>query len=141
LNSASPIKFNSPGKLTLKEERTGRLPALELPLMNLVYLLIPLIWLTGLSAGPEVLRWWLMVLLGLFGGGVLFSIYFYRLKGGGTVGPNKLSCFAMGWFYIGALPMLTRYPLRVFFFGAGLGAVSQLLARVLLVNHKSSPST
>ena len=103
-------------KKTLKEERTGRLPALELPLMNLVYLIIPLMWLTGLSAGQEVLRWWLMVLLGLFGGGVLFSIYFYRLRGGGIVGPNKLSCFAMGWFFIGALPMLTSYPLRIIFF-------------------------
>ena len=103
-------------KKTLKEERTGRLPALELPLMNLVYLIIPLMWLTGLSAGQEVFRWWLMVLLGLFGGGVLFSIYFYRLRGGGIVGPNKLSCFAMGWFFIGALPMLTSYPLRIIFF-------------------------
>ena len=118
-------------KRTLKEERTGRLPALELPLMNLVYLLIPLMWLTGLSAGQEVLRWWLMVLLGLFGGGVLFSIYFYRLRGGGSVGSNKLACFAMGWFFIGALPIFTRYPLRIIFFGAVLGAVSQLLARVL----------
>ena len=118
-------------KQILKEQRAGRLSALELPLMNLVYLLIPLMWLTGLSAGQEVLRWWLMVMLGLFGGGVLFSIYFYRLRGGGTVGPNKLSCFAMGWFFIGALPMLTGYPLQVIFFGAVLGAVFQLLARVL----------
>jgi len=69
-------------KQTLQEEHVGRLLALELPLMNLVYLLIPLMWLTSLSAGNEVLRWWLMVLLGLFGGGVLFSNYFYRLRGG-----------------------------------------------------------
>ena len=124
-------------KRTLKEERTGRLSALELPLMNLVYLLIPLMWLTGLSAGPEILRWWLMVLLGLFGGGVLFLIYIYRLRGRGTVGPNKLSCFAMGWFYIGALPMFTKYPLRVIVFGAVLGAVSQLLARVLKAGDRT----
>jgi len=116
---------------TLIEERTGRLPALELPLMNLVYLLIPLMWLTGLSAGQEVLRGWLMVLLGLFGGGVLFSVYFYRLRDAGNVGPNKISCFAMGWFIIGALPMLTRYPLQIIFFSTVLGAVSQLLARML----------
>jgi glycopeptide antibiotics resistance protein len=122
---------------TLKESRTGRLPALELPLMNLVYLLIPLMWLTGLSAGQEVLRGWLMVLLGLFGGGVLFSIYFHRLRDGENVGSNKLSCFAMGWFFIGALPMLTRYPLQVIFFGAVLGAVFQLLARVLKAGQRT----
>jgi hypothetical protein len=94
-------------------------------------------WLTGLSAGKEVLRCGLMVLLGLFGGGMLFSIYFYRLRGGGSVGPNKLSCFAMGWFYIGALPMLTRYPLRVIFFAAVLGAVFQLLARMLKAEERT----
>jgi glycopeptide antibiotics resistance protein len=124
-------------KRTLKEERAGHLPTLELPLMNLVYLLIPLMWLTGLSAGQEVLRWWLMVLLGLFGGGVLFSIYFFHLRDGGSVGPNKLSCFAMGWFFIGALPMLTRYPLRVAVFGAVLGAVFKLLARVLKAGERT----
>jgi hypothetical protein len=118
-------------KKSLKEECTGRLPALELPLMNVVYLLIPLMWLTGLSAGQEVLRWWLMVLLGVFGGGVMFSIYFYHLRDGGSVGPNKLSCVAMGWFFIGTLPMLTKYPLRVIVFGAVMGSVFQLLARVL----------
>ena len=94
-------------------------------------------WLTGLSAGEEVLRWWLMMMLGLFGGGVLFSIYFYHLMDGGSVGPNKLSCFAMGWFYIGALPMLARFPLRVIVFGAVLGAVSQLLARILKTGERT----
>ncbi len=118
-------------KRTLKEERAGRLLALELPLMNVVYLLIPLMWLTGLSAGEEVLRWWLMVLLGLFGGGVLFAVYFYRLKNESGVGPNQLSGLAVAWVFIGTLPMITRYPLRVIVFGAVLGAVSQLLARVL----------
>ncbi len=118
-------------KKTLKEEVTGRLPALELPLMNVVYLLVPLMWLTGLSAGEEALRWWLMVLLGLFGGGVLFAVYFYRLKNDSGVGPNQLSGLAVAWVFIGALPMITRYPLRVIVFGAVLGAVSQLLARVL----------
>ncbi len=118
-------------KRTLKEESAGRLPALELPLMNVVYLLIPLMWLTGLSAGEEVLRWWLMVLLGLFGGGVLFAVYFYRLKNDSGVGPNQLSGLAVAWAFIGGLPMITRYPLRVIVFGAVLGAVSQLLARVL----------
>jgi hypothetical protein len=37
----------------------------------------------------------------------------------------------MGWFYTGALPILTRFPARVIVFGSALGVVSQLLARVL----------
>ena len=118
-------------KKTLKEERTGRLLALELPLMNVVYLLIPLMWLTGLAAGEEVKRWWLILLLGVFGGGVLGSVYFYRLKNGSGVGPNQLSCFAMAWVFIGALPMITRYPLQVTVSIAVIGAVSQLSARFL----------
>jgi VanZ family protein len=118
-------------KRALEEERAGRLPALELPLMNVVYLLVPLMWLMGLSAGEEVLRWWLMVLLGLFGGGVLFAVYFYRLKNRSGFGPNQFSGFAAAWGFIGALPMMTRYPLRVIVFAGALGAVSQMLARVL----------
>ena len=43
----------------------------------------------------------------------------------------------MGWFYIGALPMLTRYPLRIIFFGVVLGAVFQLLARVLKARERT----
>ena len=78
-----------------------------------------------------------MVLLGLFGGGVLFAVYFYRLKNGSGVGPNQLSGFAVAWVFIGALPMITRYPLRVIVFGVVLGAVFQLPARVL----KAGPRT
>jgi glycopeptide antibiotics resistance protein len=43
-------------KNNLKKERTGRLLALELPLMNVVYLLIPLMWLTGLKPRTSITR-------------------------------------------------------------------------------------
>jgi glycopeptide antibiotics resistance protein len=123
-------------KKSLKEDRAVRLLALELPLMNLAYFIIPLMWLNGLSMGKEFLRLWLMLLLGLFGGGVLSSIYIYRLKGARALGPNKLSCFTIGWFYIGAIQMLTRYPLRIVIFGAIIGAVSQILARLPIAGSK-----
>ena len=57
--------------------------ALELPLMNLVYLLIPLLWLNGLSLGGEIRR---MELIGLPGKSEMHHIsymigQFYKHEG------------------------------------------------------------
>ena len=117
-------------KQWLKEDRAVRLLALELPLMNLVYLLIPSMWLNGLSMGGEISRLWLMLLLGLLGVGVISSIYIFRFKDAGAFGPNKLSCFTMGWFFIGAIPVLINFPIQIIIFGAIIGIVSQILTRL-----------
>lgn len=54
--------------------RAVRTLALELPLMGLVYLLIPLIWLLGLgSAGGT--RMWLVLPVLVFGGGILGTVH------------------------------------------------------------------
>jgi hypothetical protein len=44
-----------------------------MPLMNVVYLLIPMLWLGSLSMGGEINRLGLMTVLGVFGGSVLAS--------------------------------------------------------------------
>jgi VanZ family protein len=62
-----------------RNEGVGLL-ALELPLMNLAYLLIPLMWLNGLAAGGEGARLLLLLPLAVFGCAVLASIYVHRLK-------------------------------------------------------------
>jgi len=78
----------------LRGDHAVQLHTLELPLMNIVYLLFPLMWLNCLSVGEETARLWLMLLLGLFGCGVLASIYIHRLKNDGSLTPNKLSFIA-----------------------------------------------
>ena len=116
-------------KKKLKEKQTFKLFALELPLMNLVYLLIPLMWLNGLATGEEGSRLWLMLLLGLLGGGVLSSIYKSRFKQAEGLSPNKLSLFAMSWFFMAAIPAMLNFPTRILIFGILIGIFVQLLTR------------
>ena len=116
----------------LKESSSVRLFALELPLMNLLYLLIPLMWLNGLSAGEEVARLWLMLLLGLLGCGVLASIYIHRFKNDGNLTPNKLSLFALSWFVMASLPALVNFPIEVTSFGVIIVIFVQIPVRLPL---------
>ena len=113
----------------LKQKRPFKLFALELPLMNLAYLLIPLMWLNGLATGAEGSRLWLMLLLGLLGGGVLSSIYKYRLKQTEGLSPGKLSLFAMGWFFTAAVPAMLNFPKQILIFGILVGLFVQIPAR------------
>ena len=116
----------------LKEDSAVRLLTLELPLMNIVYLLFPLMWLNCLSIGEEAARLWLMLLLGLFGCGVLASIYIHRLKNDGILTPNKLSLFAFSWFIVASLPALVTFPIEVTGFGIIIGIFVQIPARLPL---------
>ena len=54
--------------------------ALELPLVNLVYLLVPLLWLDGMAAGRDAGRLVLVPLLGLAGGLVIAAIWRHHLR-------------------------------------------------------------
>jgi len=114
-------------KRNVNETRIAGVFALELPLMNLVYLLIPLIWLNGLSAGHEVSRVWLLVVLGLFGAIVLSSVYIHRLRYVERLSSNKVAFLAMGWFFVAALPALVHFPLQCILCGIGVGIIVRLL--------------
>jgi len=118
-------------KATLKEEHGGRLFTLELPLMGLVYLLVPLIWLGCLATGVETSRLWLILLLGLLGGGVISAIYIYRLRKSAGFSAYKLSLFTIGWFYISSLPAALYFPIQIIAFGIIVGAVVLIIARLL----------
>jgi glycopeptide antibiotics resistance protein len=108
----------------------ARVMALELPLMNIVYLLIPLMWLNGLALGKDSARLLLMIPLGLMGGLVQVAIYIHRFKNGNGLTPNRLSLFAFSWFIVAALPALFSYPVPVIIFGALIAVVVQISARV-----------
>jgi VanZ family protein len=82
--------------------------ALELPLMNLVYLLVPLLWLDGMAAGREAGRLVLVPLLGLAGGLVIAAIW--RHTGLVARTPNELAALAGCWYAVGAFPGLVRRP-------------------------------
>jgi glycopeptide antibiotics resistance protein len=111
----------------LDEARIAGVFALELPLMNLVYLLIPLIWLNGLSAGHEVSRVWLLVVLEVFGAVVLCSVYMHRLRYIKRLSSNKLTFLAMGWFFVAALPALVHFPVQGILCGIGVGIIVRVI--------------
>lgn len=84
--------------------------ALELPLMNLVYLLIPLLWLDGMAAGREAGRLVLAPLLGLAGGVVMAAIWRHQTSRLVAGTPAGLAGLAGCWYAIGAFPGLARQP-------------------------------
>jgi VanZ family protein len=80
----------------------GRL-GLDLPLMNIVYLLIPLIWIDGLSAGSDSHRSYLTWILGFCGCVVIAGVYRFGLKPK-TLNFKALGIIAAGWFLAGSSP-------------------------------------
>jgi hypothetical protein len=81
----------------------GRI-SLELPLMGLLYLVIPLLWLSAVTIGDEPIRWILPALLCAFGGrlwAVLFRFHFGPLGG---VSLLQMRLAAAVWALVGLAP-------------------------------------
>jgi glycopeptide antibiotics resistance protein len=79
-------------RASVRQEEGPLVFAFEMPLMNVVYLLIPLLWLGGLSMGGELDRLGLTTVLGLFGGSVIASVCVHRTglgrRQGGPMPPS-----------------------------------------------------
>jgi hypothetical protein len=99
-------------RLRLTPSLIGAL-ALELPLMGLVYLLVPLLWLSGLAAFGEPARMGLSLLLGLLGAIVLGAIHRNRFAPAGAVSAGRFAALAAAWYLVGAIPGLVERPLVV----------------------------
>lgn len=87
----------------------GRL-SLELPLMGLVYLLIPLLWLNALASGAQVERTFLALLLGVFGASVLGGMQRHHFGPAAALSARTMSFGAAGWFMIGGFPGFVQHP-------------------------------
>lgn len=107
-------------RLRLDAARVGRL-SLELPLVALLYLLVPLLWLSGMSAAPGTSRAWQPLLLGLTGALLLGAVQRHYFAPAGLLSAARMGAVAAGWFLVGALPALPRQPLLV---AAGVAVVA-----------------
>ncbi|HYR85445.1 MAG TPA: VanZ family protein [Terriglobia bacterium] len=119
----------------LNRQWIGRL-GLELPLMNIVYLLIPLIWLDGLAAGDDRSRSFLAWILGLCGSVVIAGVYRYGIKERRILKLWGLGVVAVCWFLASSLPAFivsASIPL----YGSGLVGVA-VCGLVVLPIFKSS---
>ena len=92
-------------RIAMDARTVGRL-SLELPVIGLVYLLVPLLWVNGVAGVNTSMSLWPMLALGLFGGSLLASAQRHHF------GPNRLLSqelmvgAACIWFLIGAFPGL-----------------------------------
>lgn len=83
---------------------------LELPLMQIVYLLTPLLWLNGVAAGRDAARLWLAFFPGLAGSIVLAAVWRHRLAARGVGGGTRLALGAGCWFVVANLPAMFVAP-------------------------------
>jgi glycopeptide antibiotics resistance protein len=101
----------------------------EMPLMNVVYLLIPLLWLGSLSMGDEIHRIGLMMVLGVLGGSVIASVYVNRMRCDKTHEGLMPALYTLGWFVIGVLPAVATFPVEVLAAAGVVALAAQLSAR------------
>jgi glycopeptide antibiotics resistance protein len=92
-------------RIAMDARTVGRL-SLELPLMGLVYLLIPLLWLDGLAGVDAAMPLWPLLALGLFGASLLAATQRYHFGPNHVLSRELMSVAACAWFLIGAFPGL-----------------------------------
>lgn len=91
---------------------------LETPLMGLIYLLIPLLWIDVLASNEAPGRWFLTVLIGILGA-VIFSDLFRHWWETVELRVIGYAALAAGmWFFIGAGPRLLGSP-QLWIIGCG----------------------
>ena len=92
-------------RIAMDARTVGRL-SLELPLMGLVYLLVPLLWLDGLAGGDSAMPLWPLLALGLFGASLLSAAQRYHFGPNHLLSRRAMVGVACGWFLLGAFPGL-----------------------------------
>ena len=112
----------------LYQQWIGRL-GLDLPLMNIVYLLVPLIWLDALAAGSDPPRNYLTWILGLSGAVVISGVYRFGLRQPAIVTPRIVALVVAGWFLVASLPTVLNLGGMSLLLGC---AVTALASRALL---------
>jgi VanZ family protein len=85
----------------------GRL-ALEIPLMGLVYMLVPLLWMNALTLNEDPSRWVLSALIAACGAIILSDIARAWWGPVGLRATGRVALAAGAWFLIGAGPGLLR---------------------------------
>ncbi len=87
----------------IQSENAVRSMALELPLMALIYLLVPLSWLAGLASAGSA-RTWLVLPIAVFAGGILGTVHAAYLAPSRGFARGWLLLAALLWFTVALLP-------------------------------------
>jgi hypothetical protein len=106
----------------------GRI-GLDMPLVGLLYLLVPQLWLSSVGVVDDARRSAATFLLGCAGSVVIVALHRHRHEGGLRLTPASLPAIAAGWFTLGALPALAASPRTFAVAAAGVAGFSWLLLR------------
>ena len=87
----------------------GRI-GLDVPLVGLLYLLVPQLWLSGVGLVDDPRRSATMLLLGCAGSIVLVALHRHKWQGGARLAAKMVPPLALAWFAVGALPALAGAP-------------------------------
>ncbi len=103
--------------------------SLELPLLGLLYLMVPLLWLNALASGDAREHAALSLLIGAAGATVAAGVHRHHLGPERGVAARSTALLAALWFMAGAFPLLRGHSVIV---GGGallVGAFSWVLSR------------
>jgi glycopeptide antibiotics resistance protein len=87
----------------------GRI-GLDIPLVGLLYLLVPQLWLSGVGVVDDPRRAVTTLLLGAGGSVVLAALRRHRWQSGVRLAAQVIPPLALVWFTVGALPALAAAP-------------------------------
>jgi glycopeptide antibiotics resistance protein len=87
--------------------------SLELPLMGLVYLIVPLLWLNALASGSDALHGALSVLVAVFGASILGGLQRSHFGPHRGVRARATALATIAWYVAGTFPLLPAFPLIV----------------------------
>ena len=107
---------------------------LDVPLVGVLYLLVPQLWLSSVGLIEDPRRSVTTLLLGCAGSVVLVALHRHRWQGGVRVATHVVPPLAVLWFMTGALPAATASPGA---FGALGLAVAGLTAWLLRRSESS----
>jgi VanZ family protein len=104
--------------------------ALELPMMGLLYLLVPLLWVSSFASRGQPGRWVLTDFVGLIGAGILASLYRHRFGPARAISALGTALVAALGFLVGALPGFVVNPMHLALSTTSIGLATRLFCMI-----------
>jgi len=95
---------------TRSSARLANRLSLEIPLIGLIYLLLPLVIATSVSAGDDVRRLLMLLPLGFLAARLLSGVQEHHFGPARVFTARTMSFIAIGWMTLGVFPAILQHP-------------------------------